>query len=183
VLIGQVHKGLPADQAGLRRNDVIVEYDGEPVTDMTKFRLRVADTPPGKHASLVVLRDGKRVPITVTLAERTPAAVAAAAQRPTAPVSETQAGLAVRELTEEEMADAQVKSGVLVTDVKEGSPAEDAGIQANDVIEEVGGKPVTSVREFGRLLRVAKTVGKGRTAVLLVNRNGNTQFVPLPIAN
>jgi serine protease Do len=183
VLIGQVHKGFPAEQAGLRRNDVIVEYDGEPVTDMAKFRIRVADTPPGKHASLVVLRDGKRLPITVTLAERTPEAVAAAAQRPTAPVAEVQAGIAVRELTEEEIADAQVKSGVMVTEVKPGSAADDANIQANDIIEEVGGKPVTSVREFGRLLRAARSVGKGKTAVLLVNRNGNTQFIALPIAN
>lgn len=74
VLISQVHDGFPADKAGLKRNDVIIEYEGEKVSDRTKFRLRVADTAPGKRAALVVLREGKRLPITVTLGERTPEA-------------------------------------------------------------------------------------------------------------
>ena len=175
VLIAQVHKGFPAEKAGLRRNDVIVEYEGESVSEMTKFRIRVADTPPGKRASLVVLREGRRVPITVTLGERTPEAVAAVSQRPAAPVAEVLAGLAVRDLSEEEMAAAQVRSGVLITEVKEGSAADDAGIQPNDIIEEGGGKPAAGVGEFGRLLRAAKAQKKH--AVLLVNRNGATQFI------
>ena len=181
VLISQVHKGFPAEKAGLHRNDVIVEYDGEPVADMAKFRLRVADTPPGKHAAMVVLREGKRVPVTVTLGERTPETVAAAAQRPTPPGAEILAGLAVRDLTEEEAAEAQVKGGVVVTEVKDGSPAEVAGILPNDIVEEVGGKPAADIGEFGRLLRAARM--QKRPAVLLVNRSGNTQFIALRLSN
>jgi serine protease Do len=130
---------------------------------------------------MVVLREGKRVPITVTLGERTPEAMAAAAQRPAAPASVALAGLAVRDLTEEEMADAQVRSGVLVTEVKEGSAADDAGIQANDIVEEVGGKPAAGVAEFGRLLRAVKAQKK--PAVLLVNRNGGTQFIAVRLSD
>jgi serine protease Do len=181
VLIAQVHKGFPADRAGLRRNDVIVEYDGQPVTDMSKFRIRVADTSPGKRASVVVLRDGKRVPVSVTLAERTPEAVAAVAQRPAAPTSEVLAGLTVRDLTDEELGDAQIRSGVLVTDVGEGTAADEAGIRPNDIIEEVGGKPASNVGEFGRLLRGIKAQKK--PAVLLVNRNGGTQFIAVRLAD
>ena len=96
VAITQVHKGMPAERAGLRRNDVIIEYDGQAVADLTKFRLRVADTPPGKHAAMVVLRDGKRMPVTVTLGERNPDVVAAANQRPEPARPEVLAGLAVR---------------------------------------------------------------------------------------
>ena len=186
VLISQVHEGYPAEKAGLKRNDVIVEYEGEKVSDRTKFRLRVADTTPGKRASMVVLREGKRVPITVTLGERTAAAVAAAAARRPAPGgSEDIEGLKVRDLTPDEMAEAQVKSGVAVTQVTEGSPGADEDIQPNDIIEEVGGKPASSVREFGRLLRAAKTNPKNntRTAVLLVNRNGETRFVAIRLSN
>ena len=181
VLISNVTKGLPADKAGLRRDDVIVEYDGEPVTDVSKFRLRVADTPPGKRAAIVVLRDGKRVPLTVVLAERTPELVAASTPTAPPPASETLAGIAVRNLTDDEASDAQVKTGVLVTDVKEGSPADNAGIQANDIIEEVGGKTVSDVAEFGRLLRLARTNKK--PAILLVNRNGNTTFYSLRLTS
>jgi serine protease Do len=180
VLIAQVHKGFPAEKAGLRRNDVIIEYNGEPVADMAKFRLRVADTSPGKRASLIVLRDGKRVPVSVTLAERTPDAVAAV-QRPAPEASESMAGLQVRNLTGDEAAEAQVKGGVLVTDVKDGSAADEAGIQPNDIVEEVGGKPATSVAEFGRLLRIAKS--NNRSAILLVNRDGNTRFIAVRLSS
>jgi len=185
VLISNVTEGFPADKAGIKRNDVIVEYEGEKVTDRQKFRLRVADTAPGKRVTIVVLRNGKRMPISVTLGERTPEAVAAAARRGTPDRSDAIEGLSVRELTAEEMAEAQVKSGVLVTDVAEGSPAADADIQPNDIIEEVGGKPVTDAREFGRLVRAARTNERNntRTAVLLVNRDGQTRFVAIRLPN
>jgi len=185
VLISQVIDGYPAEKAGLKRGDVIVEYEGEKVTDRTKFRLRVADTAPGKRASIVVLRDGRRVPITVTLGERTDEVVAAVARRPAPGSAEDIEGLKVRDLTTDEMAEAQVKSGVLVTEVSEGSPAADENIQANDIIEEVGGRPASSVREFARLLRAARSNPKNntRTAVLLVNRNGETRFVAIRLSN
>jgi serine protease Do len=134
---------------------------------------------------MVVLRDGKRVPITVTLGERTPEAVAAAARRPEQAGSDPMEGLSVRDLTADEMAEAQVKSGVLVTNVEEGSAAATEDIQPNDIIEEVGGKPATGVREFSRLLKAAKTNPRNntRTAVLLVNRNGDTRFVAIRLSN
>ena len=185
VLISQVTSGYPAEKAGLKRNDVIVEYEGEKVTDRTKFRLRVADTAPGKRASIVVLRDGKRVPITVTLGERTPEAIAAAALRPAPAESDAIEGITVRDLTPEELAEAQVKSGVLVTGVEDGSQASEKDVQPNDVIEEVGGKPASDTREFGRLMRAARSNARNntRTAILLVNRGGQARFVAIRLAN
>jgi Do/DeqQ family serine protease len=184
VVIKEVTPGFPADKAGLKRNDVIVEYEGEKVSDLTKFRLRVADTAPGKRVSMVVLREGKRVPIGVTLAERTADAVAAANRRP-APGGDEIEGLRVRDLTPDEKGEAQVKSGVVVTEVADGSAAADEGLQPNDIIEEVGGRPATDVREFARLLKAARTNPRNntRTAVLLVNTNGETRFVAIRLAN
>ena len=72
-----------------------------------------------------------------------------------------------------------MKSGVIVTDVKEDSAADDAGISPNDVIEEVGGHPVRDSANFHQLLKDAKA--RGKHAVLLVHRGGNTQFVALPL--
>ena len=66
-----------------------------------------------------------------------------------------------------------------MTDVKGDSPADEAGLAPNDVIEEVGGRPVASTQAFKQLLRDAQ--GKSKHAVLLVHRGGNTQFVPLPL--
>ena len=70
VLIERVFPGSPADRAGIKRNDVVVEFDGQSVTDREKFRLKVADTPTARRVPIVVLRDGKRVPLTVGLMDR-----------------------------------------------------------------------------------------------------------------
>jgi serine protease Do len=176
VLVQEVMKGQPAERAGLRRNDVIVELNGDAVTEMQKFRIRIADMPVGSQVRLVVLRDGQRVPVGLTLAERTEAAVAQAA--PGGAEGPAYAGLRVRDLTAPEKDEAGVAAGVLVTEVQEGSAAEEAGLQAGDLIEEVGGKPATTSAGFARALREARAAGR-RNATLLVTRGTDTRYVPL----
>ena len=176
----------PAMRAGLKRNDVIVEFDGKEVKDLQKFRLRVADQQVGKSVPVTVLRDGKPVKLTVKLAERDTQFLAS--NTPNAPSQEnphgqdnttTMAGLTVRPMTRTELGEAGIKSGVMVTDVEGGSAAEDAGLEAGDVIEEVGGKSIASAEDFQKQIKAAQT--SGRHAVLLVNRGGNTRFVPLRV--
>ncbi|HYM79796.1 MAG TPA: Do family serine endopeptidase [Candidatus Limnocylindria bacterium] len=180
VLISNVIKDSPAEQAGLRRNDVIVEFDGKPVADMQKFRIRVADTEVGRKVPMVVLRDGKRVSVAITLGERD-TQLLAQGERPGNPATaEPTAGLTVREPTADELANSGAKGGVVVTEVENGSAAADAGIQSGDVIEEIGGKPVTSPAVLARQLKDAK--GRGaRHGVLLVTRNRTSQFVALDL--
>jgi serine protease Do len=181
VLISNVMKDSPAEHAGLKRNDVIVEFDGKPVSDMQKFRIRVADTDIGRRIPIVVLREGRRVPLTIVLGERDAKQVAQLNNRPSTEAAPTAAvgGLTVREMTSEERTSAGVKNGVIVTDVEDGSPAEEAGLQPGDVIEEVGGRAAVSAVQLSTQLKDAKTHGKH--AVLLVTRNGNSQFVALDL--
>src|SRR5262249_40986362 len=144
VVIQNLEPNGPAAAAGLKRNDVIVEFDGWKVTDMQKFRLRVADTAPGKRVSLVVLRDGKRVPLTVTLTDRADEKLAKAdSDNGDETHGESLLGLKVRDLTDDEKNNADVESGVMITDVDDNSPADEGGLRSGDVVEEVGGKPVT----------------------------------------
>jgi Do/DeqQ family serine protease len=180
ILVANVVDKTPAEKAGLQRNDVILEFDGQPVSDVTKFRLKVADTQIGKRVPVVVLRDGKKMTFYVTLGDR-PNQNTAQGQpsRGEPSESESVAGLKVRELQGEEKANANLQSGVVVTDVEEGSAAEDAGIQEGDVIEEVGGKSISTPAEFAKLLRDAKVAKKH--AVLLVNRGGDSRFVALRV--
>jgi len=70
ILVQDVLTGTPAERAGLKRNDVIVAFDGQSVSDLPKFRLKVADTKIGSRVPLEVLRDGKRMSFTVTLSEK-----------------------------------------------------------------------------------------------------------------
>ncbi len=178
VVIQQVLPGQPGERAGLRRNDVVVELNGQPVTDMQKFRLKVADMPVGSHIQLVVLRGDRRVPVTLTLTERTDATVAQNTPQGGGAEEPAMSGLRVRELRADERQSAQVQAGVLVTEVQDGSNGDEAGLQPGDIIEEVGGRPVTTAAAFLKALREAKASGK-QHAVLLVTTQGNTRYVPL----
>ena len=178
VVVQGVLDGQPAARAGLKRNDVIVELNGAPVADMQKFRLRVADMPVGSRIRLVVLREGRRLPITLTLVERTDAAVALSQPSGGVETAPAPGGLRVRDLSPEEKTGASVQSGVIVTEVEEGSAAQEAGLLPGDLIEEVGGKPVASAAAFAKALRDARAASKAH-ATLLVTTDGNTRYVPL----
>jgi len=134
-----------------------------------------------------VLRDGKRLPMTVTLADRSELRFAQGpgqperSAQPDEAVAAGQSGLRVRELTVAERRQAGVESGVLVVEVAEGSPAEEAGFSANDIIEKVGGKPVSDTDAFAHALKEAST--KGKPAALLVRRGSVSRFLALRVGN
>jgi serine protease Do len=186
VLIQNVMDDSPAQRAGLKRNDVIVEFDGAAVGDLQKFRLRVAEQQVGKSVPVKVLRDGQPVRLTVKLAERDTEFLASnVPNAPNGPEpggeqnTTTLAGLTVRPMSRAELSQAGIQTGVIVTGIGAGSPAEDAGLEQGDVIEEVGGKGVSTVDDFEKQIKAAQA--GGRHAVLLVNRGGNAQFVPLRV--
>ena len=68
-LISEVTPNSPAEKAGLKKNDVIIEFDGKGVTDSRHFRLMVAELPPGSKVGVKVFRDGKQQTFTVELGE------------------------------------------------------------------------------------------------------------------
>ena len=176
VIIQSIYEGSPAERAGLQRNDVIVELNGQPVTDRDKFRLKIADTPAGTKVRLGVLRDGKRVNTEVTLTDRDDNLIAGrVAPRPGEDSMDI--GLNVRDLTQTEKTELRVDAGVRVTEVAEGSEAEDKDIQVNDVIEEVNRVAVANTREFRE--QVTKVRKAGKPVVLIINRNGATRFETL----
>jgi len=180
VIIRDVQDGSPAARAGLKRNDVVVEFDGQSVTELQKFRIRVADTPIGRSIPVTVLRDGKRESLSVTLTSKDEEQLAAGEPGSRVPEAtpELVGGLKVRALTEEERTAAKLTSGVAVADVVEGSPASDAGIQPGDIIQEVGGKDVKSTVDFAKLLRDSKSQRK-HVVLLVTSPNEAPRFVAL----
>ena len=177
VIVQNVIKGSPAEKAGLQRNDVIVELNGKPVADRDKFRLTIADTPVGTKVRLGVMRDGKRIPIEVSLMGRDDKLAA----QPDAPSTSDapSVGFTVRPMTDAERAELKVDSGVRVIAVNDGSEAQDKDIQPGDVIEEVNRVPVNGVSEFTE--QVAKVRKAGKPLVLIVNRNGVSRFEALKL--
>jgi serine protease Do len=173
-LVSKVEPGSPADQAGIKSGDVIVEFDGKPIDKMEELPRYVARAGVGKELDLVALRKGKRKTFEVKLGELDSGVQEASAESGAG--EKPRYGLSVQDLSPEVaqqlgLADAK---GVLVTKVEPDSPADEAGIRRRDVILEVNQKPVESVREFARELDEAK---KG--ALLLVRRGEAEIFVAL----
>ena len=178
VVVQSVNKDSPAERAGLQRNDIIVEMNGQTVIDRDKFRLKIADTPAGSKVKLGVLRDGKKLSVEVTLTDRDEF-LATNNGRPPESAETGELGLSVRDLTASEKSEFNLDSGVRVTEVAEGSEAQDKDIQVNDVIEEVNRVPVANSREFRA--EVSKVTKAGKPVVLIVNRNGAIRFETLKL--
>jgi serine protease Do len=177
VLVGSVNSNTPADSAGFLVKDVITEFDGRKVADVQNFRLLVADTPVHKRVRVHVLRDGQPRDLWVRLGERPDEKVIG--QRSTPPTEVL--GLSVEPVTGDFAKGNNVreKSGVVVTDVGQGSPADDAGVQRGDIIKEVNDTRVRDVSEYNAAIDRAKTKNPRKPIVLLVKRGDNTQFLAL----
>lgn len=174
ILISQVSDDSPASRAGLRQGDVIIAFRGEPVTDIGRFRNRIALTPPGSREQLTIFRDGKRQNISVTvgrLSEDEPATSGSMQ------ISE-EIGLTVQTLTTQlaEQIGVEDLAGVIVTAVTPGSIAARAGIQAGAIILQVNRKPVRTAAEFKREIDASI---ENKRVLLLVRRGEIQQFIAL----
>jgi serine protease Do len=173
-LVADLDPNGPAAKAGVKRYDVIVEFDGKPVREMDELPKLVAAAPVGKKAQLKVIRKGAEQKLAVQLGELEAEPTLASASEPESKPGAY--GLQVQPLTPEIAAQLQLDEteGVLVSGVKAGSPAEEAGLRRGDVILEVNQQAVADVAEFREALSDSK---KG--ALLLVSRGGAEIIVPL----
>jgi serine protease Do len=162
--IHHIYPGSPAEKAGLKPGDVIIEYDGHAVTNQHELRRRAAGTDPGSKLELKVWREGEEQTFAVQVGNLAEAESLAAGGEPGSTEGDW-LGLHVRPLTEdaaERLGDRRLK-GALVAEVEDDSIAEKAGIRLGDVVLEVNRKPVSSVDQYRQLLSRTSP----RTGVLL----------------
>jgi serine protease Do len=168
-LIGAVEPGSPAEKGGLEVGDVILSFNGRPISRASDLPELVADTKPGVSARVDVIRHGGEKSVTVKVAEMQ-ADKGAGRNSPSG--TQGRLGLAVRPLNPDERQQIGVRGGLLVEDAT--GPSALAGIESGDVILSLNGTPVNSVEQLRQL------VGKaGKNVALLVQRDGEKIFIPL----
>jgi serine protease Do len=176
VAVSQVIEGSPAEEVGIKHNDVIVEFEGQPVDNDNEFRNRVAMLKPGTKVNFVILRDGKRKTFTVKLAERPSEEKIAAAKSQTI----EKLGLTVQNLTDDlaERFGYEGMAGVVVTQVESSSLAERAGIKAGMLIMEVNRESIANTKEFDKAVEKA---GEDRSILLLITDGRYARYVILKL--
>jgi len=164
-LVTSVSEGSPAAKAGLKEGDVIVEYDGRPVARAGDLPRAVAETPVGRAVPLKVVRDGKPVTLTATVAQLEETREAKAESAPDEPAL----GVSARTLTPAvaQQLGLREQQGVLILNVNDGSRAEAAGLKAGDIIAQVDHRSVSNVEDLQQALRRHAT---GAPVLLLVHR-------------
>jgi serine protease Do len=174
-VVSEVEKNGPAERAGLKAYDVIISVNGHNVSSNAEVRDMIAGLRPGSKAELGIVRDGKEQTVHLQIAEMTGEKLASGDSHD----HQQKLGLELQTLTPDIAGrlGSDHKYGVVISQVKSGSPAEEAGLQQGDVIFEVNRQPVKSIREFENL-----TSDRKDTSILLaVDRQGSTFFVTLQL--
>src|SRR5438093_639149 len=174
VLVAEVMKGGPAEAAGVRQGDVIVELNGAPIKEVPELQRRVAAVAPGQPVRLKVIRERKPVALSVTVTEM-PAEEPVLAGAP----DEESWGLGVEPLSGEAAAQLglTIAGGLLVTDVVTGGPADRAGLRRGDVIVEVGKKPVADPAALFRMLAQLKPGDRVLVFVQRPSSGGRAEYL------
>jgi serine protease Do len=181
-LVEQVSDDTPASRAGLQVEDVIVGFDGKPVTDEMSLRDHVSRTAPGKEVQIVVRRSGKEQTLTAKI-DAAPDLETAVRPQPAAErtAQPSKLGVRVEPVTAESSKKFNVPvtvRGVVVVEVENGGAAALAGIQPGDVILRANGQSVNSAAELSNAVQGLKS---GDSARLVVLREKTRTLLSVPI--
>lgn len=171
-LVSDVMEGSPAEQAGIKQGDVVVEFNGKKVKSSTELPHIVASTPVGKEVAMKVIRDGAELTLQVKIGELKEEQVAAM----TSSSPKTKLGIDIQELNPALSRKFGIKGekGVVITEVEPDSPGDAAGLQPGDLILEINRMKVTTVNQVRRVLEKTKP---DEPTLLLVKRDGGTRYV------
>ncbi|MBR8462716.1 Do family serine endopeptidase [Campylobacter sp. faydin G-140] len=166
-LISSIEKGLPADEAGLKRGDLVTLANGKSIKNATDLKNLIGSLSPNSEISITYERSGKSYDTKLRLANMDKNLKAAKD-------SSIVDGLSVSNLSEELRFKFRLSSeiiGILVTDVKRNSKAEEFGFERGDIIVQVGEESIKDVQSFTKAIQAHK----GKKALVWVNRKGIMQ--------
>ena len=176
-LVSTVLENSPAAKAGVKAGDVITEYDGRRVARAEDLPKAVADTTVGREVTLRIIRDGKPMTLRPVIAQLEDKSTEVAAASPS---DKPSLGVAVQSLTPALAHELGLKDsrGVVIREVRDGSPAENAGLRAGDVISEVDRHQVASSTDLQQALQRHP---KGSPLLLLVHREDQSIYLAVTL--
>ncbi len=188
--IAEVTPGAPAEQAGLRADDIVVAVNGESIESSTELTRRVGQAKPGDMLRLEIIREGRRQTINVRSGTR-PADISAlqngagedpdaAPGRPVAPLGEVVEGMTLAPLNEQlrsRYSIAETVRGLVITGAAETSRAGRAGVQPGFVIMNANGRPISTVAELRSVIDQARAAKRESVLLLIRIPQGNRPFV------
>jgi len=182
-LVSDVAKDSPAARAGIIRGDVILEFNGKEVKDVSSLRNMVAQSKTGNEITMRILRAGKEFTVKVGIVEL-PREVAEAVPNhlPDDSDAKVLTGLTVMNLTKEivrQLGFNRDEKGVVVARVEPGSPADEAEVKKGDIIKEINKKEIGTLEDFNR---IAATLRSSEPVLLFVNRSGKKFYVILKVS-
>ncbi len=166
VFVADVFEGDPADMAGIKAKDIILEVNGEKIKTSRQLTGMIARIPVGDSAKIKILRDGKEKTVTVKIAKRTEEKLAVRGQ----PKEDTEElGIRVSDLTPEiaQRFNIDEKSGVVVTHIQSGSKGEEADVRVGDIIKEINRQQVKDTGDYQAILN---QIGAGESVNLFIRR-------------
>jgi len=173
-LVSDVVKGGPAETAGMKRGDIILSFDSRDVKRSSDLPMIVAETPVGKEVDVKAIRDGKEIHLKLKVAELTE-------QRMASQMPVPSLGMRVDDIRPQWQREFGLKdkSGVVVIDVTPDSPADDAGIEAGDVIKEVDRRAVRNLKEYHDIM---SRIAKDKQVLFLIKRGSQTLYVSIAVS-
>jgi len=182
-LVANVEKDTPAERAGLMSGDVILEFDGKPINEGNELPRYVAATPIDKKVSLVIFRDGKKMNIALVVGKLIDGETASSGSGSDAGngSESDRLGIRVAELNKEMAEHLGIRElkGLVITEIKTGSTAEEAGLVSGSIILEINGKRPEKLSAYTALISKLK---KDDVVRLLLRRpDGSVHYVAMKL--
>lgn len=167
ILVSQVEENSPAHKAGIKDGDIILEFDGKKVENVSKFRILVAQTKIGKNVKILILREGKKITLETKIGELKDNI----AQKEEEKIESEWLGIVVDDLKNEykDKFNITVDKGVVITNIDNNSPVIESGLRVGDVIVKIEDMRITNISDYKN---AEKKYGKNED-VLLTLKRGN----------
>lgn len=174
-LVSDISPDSPAEKAGIKRGDVIIEFNGKEIEDVSDLTTLASTTPPGSEVNIVALEGHEKREYDLKLGE-----LPDKDTQHTEDEAEEELGLSVKGITPRiaDRLNLDMEEGVVITGVQRGSTAEESGLRKGDLILEINKKPIKTLKDYTDAL---SSVGDGKTALFLIQRGENTIYSAIRI--